>query len=73
MLTLGALFGTLIGADFADRFGRQLTLVLTGAVANAGWICMALSHDFILIAAGRFIVGMSIGLVNTASPVKVPH
>ena len=70
ILTIGAILGTFIGADLSDRWGRQQTLIATAVVAIIGWIMVSLSNSFAMIAVARFILGMSIGMVNTASPVS---
>ncbi|XP_063728364.1 uncharacterized protein LOC134855914 [Symsagittifera roscoffensis] len=68
ILTIGAILGTFIGADLSDRLGRQQTLIATAIVAVGGWIVVCLANSFVLVAVGRFVVGMSIGMVNTSSP-----
>ncbi|WP_165165440.1 MFS transporter [Corynebacterium qintianiae] len=61
------LFPCLIaGGLLADRFGGR-SVVITGAVvAAAGNVALMLSHGTFALLAGRFVVGLGVGLVVSA-------
>ncbi len=67
-VTLGALFGSLIGGEVADRLGRKRTILLAGLMFVAGALVQALAPLTIILVAGRLIVGAGVGVAAVAAP-----
>ena len=58
---VGYVIGSLTDGVIADRYGRQLALVLSVSAFSIGTIIAACATDVPLLAIGRFIAGMGIG------------
>jgi sugar porter (SP) family MFS transporter len=67
-VTLGALFGSLIGGEVADRLGRKRTILLAGLMFVAGAMVQALAPITAILVAGRLIVGAGVGVAAVAAP-----
>ncbi len=65
----GAVFGALSGGFWADRYGRKPAVMLAGVVFTLGAGIMAFSVDEAMLVAGRFVVGLGVGLVSMVVPV----
>jgi MFS transporter, SP family, galactose:H+ symporter len=65
---IGALLGSLIAGNLADRFGRKMATLMTAVVFIVGiWVtAQARSIDELLI--GRFITGAGVGLSSVLAP-----
>lgn len=66
---VGYVIGALLLTQFADRFGRRDTLLLTLLLTGIGSLYTALSFDIVNFNISRFITGIGIGadlaIVNT--------
>jgi MFS transporter, SP family, galactose:H+ symporter len=67
-VTLGALIGSLVGGDLADRLGRRKAVLTAGAMFAAGALLQALAADATLLVAGRLVVGFGVGVAAVAAP-----
>jgi MFS family permease len=73
-LQLGALVSSLVVSWFADRFGRQPSLIVTGIVTVVGVIFQAASAangTLPLMYIGRFVSGIGVGSASTLTPLYV--
>ena len=70
-----ALAGAAAGAAFAgslsDRFGRRRVILVTGLVFIVGSLVGALAPELSLLLAGRFIVGVGIGVASMLTPLDL--
>jgi sugar porter (SP) family MFS transporter len=67
-VTLGALVGSLLGGEVADRLGRKRTIMVAGLMFVAGAMVQALAPSTIVLVAGRLIVGAGVGVAAVAAP-----
>ena len=65
---LGAIFGAGIAAPTSKRFGRKRILMVSDIVFVVGAACMAAAPALWLLIAGRFVVGLGIGLASMLVP-----
>jgi sugar porter (SP) family MFS transporter len=68
-LLIGAAIGALLAGQAADRFGRRPTLIATAAVFAVGIAIAALSPSLPLLIAGRFVIGLGVGMGSMVVPV----
>ena len=69
-LFVGAVLGALIAGRACDLFGRRTTVVGATIPAVAGWIVVFYAKAFsVLSLAGKFTVGISVGMLSAAAPV----
>src|SRR5699024_11251468 len=70
---IGMLPCLLLGGVCADRFGPRF-IVLTGGIISAlGNLLMLFVHEGAWLLAGRFIVGIGVGLVVSAGTAWAGH
>ena len=67
-VTLGALFGALVGGELADRLGRQRAVLIAGVVFTLGSLVEALAPGTVVLVGGRLIVGFGVGIAAVAAP-----
>ena len=67
-LVLGAAIGAAIGGEFADKYGRKTTLLITSMIFIVGTFVIVLSEIFYQILIGRFIQGIGVGIVSVIVP-----
>ncbi|XP_018019695.1 facilitated trehalose transporter Tret1 [Hyalella azteca] len=69
VVSLGALWGGLMGGTALNVFGRRGTMLLSLVPAVIGWLLIALAVNFPMLLAGRIGTGVFVGLtcvsVNT--------
>lgn len=63
---LGLLPGLLGGGVAADRFGARPVVLTGGVIAGLGNLSLMFSHEGFGLLAGRFIVGLGVGLAVSA-------
>ena len=68
---LGAGLGALFGGRLADRLGRRTVLIGVGILFIIGAVWTALSPGMILLALGRVIVGVAIGIASFTAPLYI--
>ncbi|MDB5393733.1 MAG: sugar transporter [Rhodospirillales bacterium] len=67
-VTLGALAGSLAGGVLGDWIGRKRTLLFAGALFALGAAVQWLAPGVAVLVAGRFIVGVAVGVAAVAAP-----
>jgi sugar porter (SP) family MFS transporter len=67
-VTLGALFGSLIGGELADRLGRKKAVLFAGVLFSVGAIIQALAPDTAILVCGRLVIGLGVGVAAVAAP-----
>ncbi|MFH1878175.1 MAG: sugar porter family MFS transporter [Candidatus Omnitrophota bacterium] len=68
---LGAVFGSALSGKITDHFGRRNVIITTGIVFIVGSIATALSHSIGTLIAGRFIIGIAIGIASFCVPLYI--
>ncbi|QLL30672.1 hypothetical protein HG536_0A04870 [Torulaspora globosa] len=66
---LGSFFGSMLGFPLSDRYGRRTTMALCCVVFIIGGVWMALSTSLSVLATGRLVVGIAIGVAAQCVPV----
>ncbi|KAK8864166.1 hypothetical protein IAR55_001412 [Kwoniella newhampshirensis] len=69
--TLGALLGGLVAGGLSDYTGRKLVIILANVVFIAGSLCQAACHNVAAMVAGRFVVGLGVGLASCIVPLYI--
>ncbi|HEU5479328.1 MAG TPA: MFS transporter, partial [Candidatus Tumulicola sp.] len=62
VVLLGCILGAAVTGTVADAIGRRLTLLAAGAVFLIGAIVSAFAPHEATLLAGRFVVGIGVGL-----------
>lgn len=65
---VGAVVGAAAGGAMADRLGRRLSIILAAIVFTVGAIGTALVPNLTWLIAGRFVVGLAIGVASVVTP-----
>jgi MFS transporter, SP family, galactose:H+ symporter len=68
VLLLGAIVGALLTGRVADRFGRRATLGGLGVVFLVGIAIAALANGYVMLMAGRIVMGLGVGGVSAMVP-----
>lgn len=68
VLTLGAMFGAFVNGPIADRVSRRWDLLLANIVFLIGSVIQCAAQDVVMIFIGRFIAGLSIGMLSMVVP-----
>jgi MFS family permease len=66
--TGGAVIGALAVSWLADIFGRKKTVFIGGCISAFGCALQAGSVTIAMLIAGRFIAGISVGLLSAVVP-----
>ncbi|HUA77706.1 MAG TPA: MFS transporter, partial [Acetobacteraceae bacterium] len=67
-VTLGALVGSLIGGELADRIGRKKAVLAAGVLFTLGALLQSIAPDTLVLVGGRLIIGIGVGLAAVAAP-----
>jgi sugar porter (SP) family MFS transporter len=70
-VTLGALFGALLGGTLADRLSRKRVLVIASYLFLVGAIVQAIAPGVAVLTIGRFVIGFGVGMASVAAPMYV--
>ncbi|KAK8164582.1 sugar transporter [Phyllosticta citrichinensis] len=68
VLTLGAMVGAFINGPTADKFSRRWSLLFANIVFLVGSIIQAAAQSTAEIFVGRFLAGISIGMLSMGVP-----
>ena len=71
MVVLGAFFGCLLSGSLANRYGRKKVLLFTSFIFIAGTAICSLAPDVITLIAGRFVLGLGVGIASYAAPLFI--
>ncbi|MGO9419560.1 MFS transporter [Roseiarcus sp.] len=67
-VTLGALFGALVGGELADSMGRKRTVLIAGVLFTLGAAIQAFAPATMVLVTGRLIIGAGVGVAAVAAP-----
>lgn len=70
-VTLGALFGALVGGAMADRFSRKRSLIVAAYLFVIGALVQALAPGVAVLVTGRFVIGFGVGIASVTAPMYV--
>lgn len=69
LLSIGTLFGALMGAPVADRIGRRLSISFWSIIVSVGFVVqIAAVRAWYQIMIGRFISGLGVGALSLLVP-----
>jgi MFS family permease len=68
---VGAASGSVVGGNFADKYGRRGTLIGTCAPLLLGPLLIATATSFSMAVAGRLICGIGIGIASAVVPLYI--
>ena len=68
---LGAAFGGLLCHFTMDRFGRKITLLLSGVPYTIGWLLIVTAANTPMVYTGRAISGLSLGITLPLASVYI--
>lgn len=70
MLSVGTLFGALLGAQFADWLGRRRAMTADCAIVIVGTVIQVASvSSWVQLMVGRIVTGVGVGALSAAVPV----
>jgi MFS transporter, SP family, solute carrier family 2 (myo-inositol transporter), member 13 len=64
----GSMLSSLIAGVMADSIGRRRMMILSGCMFSGSVACIAFSHGFAVLFAGRLLQGMSGGVIAVVIP-----
>jgi len=70
-VVLGALFGALMSGRLADAFGRRRMLIVAALAFILGTLITVFSTHVNELIAGRFILGLAIGVTSYTTPLFI--
>ena len=65
----GAAFGSIFAGPFSDLLGRKYGTLLADLFCTVGALVMGLAKTIEVIAVGRFIVGLGVGIASSVVPI----
>ena len=71
LITLGAMFGSIIGGWAIDYFGRKSTIMMCSLPFELGWFLIAFAKNHEMLYAGRVISGVACGMITVGVPVRI--
>lgn len=69
--TLGALIGGGAAGLTSDYTGRKAVLLIANVVFIAGAMMQAAAHAVVPMVAGRFVIGLGVGLASCIAPLYI--
>lgn len=69
--SLGALIGALFAGFPSDWFGRKVVIAIANVVFIVGAVVQAAAHNIGTLIAGRFVVGIGVGVASMIVPVWI--
>ncbi|KAJ4956434.1 hypothetical protein NE237_013217 [Protea cynaroides] len=71
MAIVGAIIGAAAGGWMNDKYGRKKATLIADVVFAIGSVVMAAAPDPYVLIAGRFLVGLGIGVASVTAPVYI--
>ncbi|KAH3674523.1 hypothetical protein WICPIJ_009561 [Wickerhamomyces pijperi] len=69
ILSLGTFFGAIFAPLLSDTIGRKYSIIFsTFGIFMIGNVCQIVSNGMVLFCIGRFITGVSVGLISAVVP-----
>src|SRR5690349_14975449 len=69
IILIGGLIGALFAGIIADRIGRKRAIAVTSVLFIIGAGITALSGSYTILLLGRFVSGLSVGVISVAGPI----
>lgn len=66
LLSIGSVFGLLFAGWIVRRLGRQKSLIVAVLPGVVGWAMLGLAHNAYMLLIGRFLDGITCGMVTLA-------
>jgi facilitated trehalose transporter len=63
--------GCIFGGFAMEKYGRKMALFLVCLFTIFGWVMLSIAPNIILILAGRFFTGLSVGMLGPPSSVYI--
>jgi sugar porter (SP) family MFS transporter len=70
-LLLGAMLGAVAAGRMADSLGRRPTIMIAALTFVVGIVLVLVSPDVWVLIAGRFVIGLGIGVVSMTVPLYI--
>lgn len=70
-VTMGALFGALVGGRLCDRISRRKALLGASLLFAVGALVQGLAPTVWVLVVGRFVIGFGVGIASVAAPMFV--
>lgn len=67
-VTLGALVGSLIGGELADRIGRKKAVLVAAVLFILGALIQSVAPHPLVLVGGRLLIGGGVGVAAVAAP-----
>lgn len=71
MAALPMAVGCILGGVLIEKIGRKYTHMLTCFPILLGWLLISFASNTRMILAGRFMTGLSIGILGAATSVYI--
>ncbi len=71
VVTAGALVGAIAAGAMADGLGRRVTNITAGVLFVVSSILCGLAPGALTLVAGRFLVGVAVGMTSVAAPMYI--
>ncbi|XP_034939790.1 facilitated trehalose transporter Tret1-like [Chelonus insularis] len=68
---LGSMLGNLAAAAIVDRFGRKVSLLVSGIPLTIGWILIIIAWNPYVLYISRFVSGLGQGIVYVVCPMYI--
>lgn len=71
IVLFGAVIGAAISGLLVEHFGRRIMLTIAAGVFSLGALVTALAPSISALIAGRFVLGIAIGIASYTSPLYI--
>ncbi|GAB2277522.1 hypothetical protein Dimus_012231 [Dionaea muscipula] len=71
MLTVGGFIGSIVSGKLSDYIGRKGAMAISDTFSLAGWVSIVLSQGAWSLDLGRFLQGVSVGILMFTVPVYI--
>ena len=68
---VGCMLSTFVSNVVSERLGRRFLIFVSSLIFAAGAIVLALADGYAMLLAGRFIVGVGVGLASMGVPLYI--
>lgn len=70
-VVLGAAAGAIFSGVVADKYGRKKVIIVTAILFFLGSIWTAIANNYEILVAGRFLIGIAIGIASFSVPLYI--
>lgn len=71
LVTIGAIFGSVIGGWVIDKLGRKGTIMFCTIPFVLGWLLICFAQSVAMLYSGRIITGLGCGTISLTVPVYI--